>query len=65
MGDFMIGLCIALLGFGFFQFSGMFNLYEAQKDDITPPWPFLIMRTVAYISMAIGAFMILKGILST
>jgi hypothetical protein len=65
MGDFIIGLGITIMGFGFFQFSAMFNLYKAQKDEDTPPWPYWVLRSLAYISMGTGAIIMGYGILGS
>ncbi len=54
MGNFFIGLCLILLGFGLFQFSRMFNLYKAQWDENAPPWPYWTMRSTSYFLMGLG-----------
>jgi hypothetical protein len=62
MGYFMIGLCVAILGFGFFQFSRMFNLYTAQEHEDKPPWPYWILRTIAYMLMALGVIEMVQSL---
>lgn len=63
MGYLMLGLGIVVLGFGIFQFSAMFGLYQAQKDENTPPWSYWFLRTFSYISMAVGALVILYSLI--
>jgi hypothetical protein len=62
MGYFMLGLGIVVLGFGFLQFSAMFNLYKAQKDDDRAPWAYLILKALAYLSFVLGGLVIFYSI---
>jgi hypothetical protein len=60
MTYFMPGLGFLVLGFGLFQFSNLFNLYDADAGiPQGKPIFFILLRTVSYLSMAAGiAFLI-------
>jgi hypothetical protein len=64
MNYFMPGLGLLVLGFGFFQFSNLFNLYDADagvRDG--PPVAFVVLRVCAFVSMAFGIVCILYSFL--
>jgi len=54
MTYFMAGLSLLILGFGFFQFSNMFNLYNAATPSGSPV-PFWVLRILGYLFMGSGA----------
>ena len=55
MNYFMPGLGLLVLGFGFFQFSNLFNLYDADAGaGEGTPVIFMILRGCAFVSMALG-----------
>jgi hypothetical protein len=63
MGDFLAGLGIILLGFGFFQFSKLFGVYTAiPKKEGGIPWTFLVLRTIGFVVMLIGLVVLIIGL---
>ena len=60
MTYFMAGLGLMVLGFGFFQFSNLFNLYNAATPSGTPV-TYWILRILGYLSMGAGAVVLLAS----
>ncbi len=54
MEQFFMGLCLAVLGFGIYQFSRIFGLYSAQNEK-GAPWPYLVLFTISYGLIGLGA----------
>ncbi|HVZ81099.1 MAG TPA: hypothetical protein VHE12_09960 [bacterium] len=63
MGYFVLGLGILCLGFGFFQFSTMFSLYRAQKDEDSLPWAYWTLRALGFFSMAGGILIVVYSLM--
>jgi hypothetical protein len=62
MGNLLGGLTLAILGFGIYQFSKLFSLYTAQaENEGAIPWPYIILRLISYIFMAIGIIVLITG----
>lgn len=59
MGYFMMGLGFWVLGFAAFQFSSMFGLYRAQKEETDSPWLFWLFRGLAYLLIGVGVCVLL------
>jgi protein-S-isoprenylcysteine O-methyltransferase Ste14 len=59
LGYFMMGLGFWVLGFTAFQFSSMFGLYRAQKEETDSPWLFWLFRGLAYLLIGVGVCVLL------
>ncbi|HJT23360.1 MAG TPA: hypothetical protein VJ873_02210 [bacterium] len=62
MADYFAGLCMAVLGFGVYQFSHLFGLYSAQ-DKRGIPWPYRILQVISYSLMGIGVVVLIIGLM--
>ena len=60
MSNYFLGLCLAVLGFGIYQFSRLFGVYSAQNEKGIP-WFYRILQVVSYSLMGIGTVVLIIG----
>lgn len=61
MSNFFLGLLLAVMGFGIYQFSHLFNLYPAM-DKNGVPWPYRILQVASYLLMGAGIVVLVMGL---
>lgn len=62
MDNYFTGLCLAILGFGIYQFAHLFGVYSAH-DKRGVPWPYRTLQVISYSLMGLGVIVLVIGLM--